>query len=311
MSPNLLSAKQLANGDAGFITTTCANDCLPYVIQSASAQACNPRNTLFQVDISLPNRSPFTVAAKRVDENLLRHLKRIYRSSYYLALLAQGLVPELIGFDDDNQLVFVRWISSISKRIAVANMADLLAKLHLQSFALQQAKLAAINPFNALVNLKQLIDIDDVAAGSNALLEEIISWLRPLAEDSDNQVFCHGDFNLSNILVTQSGCLMIIDWDQAGYAPAEYDLAMTLSINCFDSQQSAEFIKHYCNRGNSPLKIRPEQVTRYQLMASLINGLWYQCQFKQTADATFKHAASWFLNDSVNLYREISDKLAM
>jgi spectinomycin phosphotransferase len=64
-------------------------------------------------------------------------------------------------------------------------------------------------------------------------LAEQAAWLRP------DQVLCHTDANLANLILEDGGELFLVDWEGAMLAPAEHDLFI------FTGEGFSEFLHYY------------------------------------------------------------------
>jgi RIO-like serine/threonine protein kinase len=64
---------------------------------------------------------------------------------------------------------------------------------------------------------------------------------------------CHGDFNPTNIVVTDDGALYIIDWAHATQGNASADAARTYLLFCLDGdQESAEmYLEMFCQKSDT------------------------------------------------------------
>lgn len=120
-----------------------------------------------------------------------------------------------------------------------------------------------------------------------SLLEYSLSIITPLKEAKNTaqnigqeDVFCHGDLNFSNILISKKNKSYLIDFDCACIAPAEYDLAMFIAINNIDEDKIASSIKHYKN--HSSCKIDFALFKHYLQFCYFINGLWYRQAYQQS-----------------------------
>ena len=100
------------------------------------------------------------------------------------------------------------------------------------------------------------------------VVNEIDNQFQP----TDNKkVFCHGDLNFSNVLMSDRAWL--IDFECACLSEAEFDLAMFIAINAFTIPQQNNAIYNYVN--DNKTSINTIKLNIYLQYAYLLNGLWY------------------------------------
>jgi len=120
-----------------------------------------------------------------------------------------------------------------------------------------------------------------------SLLKYSQSIIAPLKEAKitapnigQKDVFCHGDLNFSNILISKTNKSYLIDYECACIAPAEYDLAMFIAINNIDDNRITTSITHY--KKHISCDIDPVLLNHYLRFCYFINGLWYQQAYKKS-----------------------------
>ena len=72
-----------------------------------------------------------------------------------------------------------------------------------------------------------------------------------------NSQVCHGDFNPSNIIVTDDGKLYILDWSHVTQGNASADVARTYLLFCLqdgDSKRADDYMKKFCKKVNIPVQ---------------------------------------------------------
>lgn len=84
-------------------------------------------------------------------------------------------------------------------------------------------------------------------------------------------VFCHGDINFSNVLVGDKS--LLIDFECACLAEAEFDVAMFIAINALSKKEQLYTISFYEKKCNALLS--KEKLLSYLQCSYLLNGLWY------------------------------------
>ena len=64
---------------------------------------------------------------------------------------------------------------------------------------------------------------------------------------------CHGDFNMSNIIVTKDGKLYILDWAHATQGNASADVARTYLLFCLegDREKADKYLDLFCKKSDT------------------------------------------------------------
>jgi uncharacterized protein (TIGR02172 family) len=67
---------------------------------------------------------------------------------------------------------------------------------------------------------------------------------------------CHGDFNPTNIIITESGMPYIIDWAHATQGNASADVARTYLLFCLDGKKTVadKYLDLFCQKSGTPKK---------------------------------------------------------
>ncbi len=67
---------------------------------------------------------------------------------------------------------------------------------------------------------------------------------------------CHGDFNPSNVIVSDDGTLSVCDWAHATQGSPAADVATTYLLFALTSKDQAEaYLELYCNRADMPMQV--------------------------------------------------------
>lgn len=67
---------------------------------------------------------------------------------------------------------------------------------------------------------------------------------------------CHGDFNPSNVIVSDDGTLSVCDWAHATQGSPAADVATTYLLFALTSKEQAEaYLELYCNRADMPMQV--------------------------------------------------------
>ena len=72
-----------------------------------------------------------------------------------------------------------------------------------------------------------------------------------------NSQVCHGDFNPSNIIVTDDGKLFILDWSHVTQGNASADVARTYLLFCLqdgDNKRADDYMHKFCKKVNIPVQ---------------------------------------------------------
>ena len=64
---------------------------------------------------------------------------------------------------------------------------------------------------------------------------------------------CHGDFNPSNVIVTGSGEMYVIDWSHATQGNASADVARTYLIFCLEGKENIaeKYLQMFCEKSGT------------------------------------------------------------
>src|SRR5712691_817317 len=159
------------------------------------------------------------------------------------------LVP-VAGDSGDRWLRLYQWIDGVPADLADAGTADrigeLLARLHSRALP----PLGASDPWLEVVPDSVTWDsLADAAraqgvgwghelAGRKGLMAELAELVT--AADTDQMVTCHRDLHPDNVLVDQSGELVVLDWDDAGPACPDRELAGVLAFWHLDAAGQAD-----------------------------------------------------------------------
>lgn len=72
-----------------------------------------------------------------------------------------------------------------------------------------------------------------------------------------NRQVCHGDFNPSNIIVTDEGKMYVLDWSHVTQGNASADVARTYLLFCLkygNSDIADKYLKEFCAKVNIPIQ---------------------------------------------------------
>ncbi|KGJ97683.1 phosphotransferase [Colwellia psychrerythraea] len=110
--------------------------------------------------------------------------------------------------------------------------------------------------------------LDKVTKSLSASINSLI------LDSTSSNVICHGDLNLTNILLDDGQRPWLIDFECAHVAPEEFDLAMFIAVNNIADQYITKIVAEYMSLVPG---YRPNRnLLNYYILYSLyINGLWY------------------------------------
>jgi len=205
------------------------------------------------------------------------HMKNVSERSSW------QLLSPLVIYHDQHWLVttFINGLTltdaNLNKDRKISIALSLMAELH-------QLPLELANPPIPLLNttrsVKRLLTkpAPFLASHSDALdkvtrsLSDSINSL--IGDSTSPNVICHGDLNLTNILLDDSQRPWLIDFECAHVAPEEFDLAMFIAVNNISDQRITKIVAEYMTlvpdyRPNVDL------LNYYILYSFYINGLWY------------------------------------
>ena len=97
----------------------------------------------------------------------------------------------------------------------------------------------------------RMIDsLDGLNATTRYNLQERLNGMRR------HRRICHGDFNPSNVIVSEDGTLSVCDWAHATQGSPAADAAMTYLLFAMKDQQQAEaYLELYCDRADEPMQV--------------------------------------------------------
>lgn len=97
----------------------------------------------------------------------------------------------------------------------------------------------------------RMIDsLDGLNATTRYNLQERVNGMRR------HRRICHGDFNPSNVIVSEDGTLSVCDWAHATQGSPAADAAMTYLLFAMKDQQQAEaYLELYCDRADEPMQV--------------------------------------------------------
>ncbi|MGL1957654.1 MAG: phosphotransferase [Colwellia sp.] len=182
---------------------------------------------------------------------------------------SQWLITDFIKSDNLAFLSTLKTASSHYDKITIAT--KLLVQCHQLKVPTQ-----TLNPANII---KNLVDENNFSSSQQIQLSRITGQILPQVINGQNEVFCHGDLNFSNIVISQNSTAYLVDYECACAAPIEFDLAMFIAINNLSATDLTEVVTQY-KKQNSDAIISMAKIDDYLLFCYFINGLWYLSAYK-------------------------------
>lgn len=104
-------------------------------------------------------------------------------------------------------------------------------------------------------------------------VEGLRQWVNRIADALEaaghDKVLLHGENTVSNVLLDDSGTVMLCDFDRAGMGDAYRDLGAMANDLCVDDIDRAQLLEAYL--GHTPA---PDQMARLKLHAMLDDAIW-------------------------------------
>jgi Ser/Thr protein kinase RdoA (MazF antagonist) len=121
--------------------------------------------------------------------------------------------------------------------------------------------------------------------------------------DATGTVTCHLDFNPENVLVDLGGRPIVVDWENAGPAPAEQELASGVAEFVRDPAMTAPFLEAYeLAGGTARLRGRSSFAMTAIVQANLIEA-YTRWALDETADPERRaRAAHWIADIAANAF---------
>lgn len=211
-------------------------------------------------------------------------------------------------------------VNSLMANVKSRAAGDLLSPLKAQQVEI--SSLPVLNIAAVISDLLQQLNPNhfqhqQIALFSEHLQQKLSRLVAQQATDI-KKVLCHGDANFSNVLVTNNGGLsknsfhgVLIDFECACLAPAEYDLAMMMAVNRIQANEVQEICQQYLlhlawlkNQNTSstsdetankkqinPVSLSIDLVTCYRELSILINFLWYFVEYQARKQLDYKNLA--------------------
>lgn len=186
------------------------------------------------------------------------------------------IMERVPGTADARKLVHSDW-SPEQRRAIVASLGRELARIHAIDVAASDLDfLSAPDAPPARWRIAQHREYLDTLSDPQPVLEWGLRWLELNAPDSEETVFCHGDFRTGNIMIDNAEVTGILDWEFAGYSNPVEDLAW-LCARCWrfgaDRFQAGgigdkrDFVQAY--EQASGRRVDPHELVYWQIMAEV------------------------------------------
>lgn len=162
-------------------------------------------------------------------------------------------VPELLGVEklDDQWALKIKYVEGRTLQELMDENPDNLEE-YMEQFVALQLEMhkchAALLPFQKEKLARKLNSVKDLI---NATIRyEICTRLDSMPNHTK---LCHGDFNPSNVIVSDDGTLSIVDWAHATQGNASGDAATTYLQFALKDQKLADlYLNLFCEKSDTP-----------------------------------------------------------
>ncbi|WP_371379241.1 hypothetical protein [Thalassotalea aquiviva] len=226
---------------------------------------------------------------------------------------------------------FIDGVSLGQSNLNNANKLSILALALAQTHQLPISSLTNVVRVDIVDSVYQAIRQSPIQANTKQLLQDKLDNLaKPWAQGIKKSVvtegqlpqnigLIHGDLNFNNLLLNPDMCNIslanttkglaqathskvtttlssgyIIDWDWACLGPIEYDIAMACSINRLSTLEQSQLLAVYQKYSVNPYHINTSVVTRYLVVAHIVNFLWYLGESNTLSVKTQKHCLHYY-----------------
>lgn len=163
----------------------------------------------------------------------------------------RGMAPKVEYIDPEWRFFVMTYIkgrtlkrSDLQNKLLLQKIANLLKQLHTQQtpFYRLRPQVSRVKKHYARAVSKGVVFPSMYASLLNTYFEESKHWLC-----KDDLVWCHGDLNPGNILLTDAGDIYLIDWEAASLEHPYAELGYFALINGLSFAQQTTFLKAYLN----------------------------------------------------------------
>lgn len=179
----------------------------------------------------------------------------------------------------------------------IKRLASLVAKLH------------AINPPENIIDIPSQFQHYFIQIESGYKTPLFIKQYERVLEIShqdlavDRMGFCHHDINPLNIIESNTGQLLLLDWEFAAYGHCDFDLATLFQTFNWSHQQQADFLSYY-NAEIDTAPVTLSQLSPMLLVVNLMTLLWAIIMYQSEPIA--QYLALW-----QSTAKQLADKLAV
>lgn len=226
------------------------------------------------------------------------------------ALSNEKLAPNLLHAERFNNSYYILMEYVSGKSLASSDYSEedklsrclnLMAQFHQAfSYTLAEEKLfPLLKPLDFTTLLQALFSAAKLDTTQKEKLltisDKLIFQLNNLNLLDDNLVICHGDFNYSNVLISDmKNC--IIDFECLSLMPREYDIAMMLAVNELfyvpHEQVITDYLRFHERSKSSVTRLDASLLNLFYQLALLINGLWYLSEYKKNHSSIYSEKAN-------------------
>lgn len=116
------------------------------------------------------------------------------------------------------------------------------------------------------------------------LEKEIFSVVNQISNQQTDHCLCHNDLLISNIIETEKGRLIALDWEYAAMGSPYFDLAVVIDGQLFHEKWIEFFLAEYNRASFNGQHVNSATLWYWRIAYSYLDCLWYTLQ-KSTGDS--------------------------
>lgn len=212
-------------------------------------------------------------------------------SPFLAALSMEGITPRLIWtkrVPTGDVLTAQEWLNGRTltrQEMSQASVAQLLAKVHHSDILKRMLKKVGGRPVYSDHFLQQYyLNLSSDLRG-HPLLKQVLQYLiqnKPMVKPDQLEV-CHGDLNHKNWLLSDQHRLYLVDWDDAMFADAAFDLS-TILCQYVPQSQWHQWLAAYGTQPTDEMIGRIEWYGYLNLLL-LVKGFYQQQRYHEMNQA--------------------------
>lgn len=232
------------------------------------------------------------------NSNALGLNRRLEKTIFQSA--AQAAISSTLVYADPSERYLVcnyvhgRHLNSgdIGSPVSLEQLAQLVKKIH-QLPAVQES----LNVRSRIATYWQSIQRNHFAYDALMKLQLQVEPLINQALSTKTELcICHHDLLPENLILTEDGELLAIDWEYAAMGNPYFDLAVVIDGLMLNSQQSDALLASYFDT-NQPDPELNQQLNYWRVIYHYISLLWYGVQCNQHGENSYRHAFTHSLGE--------------